>query len=80
MVLGHCPLRKQERQCRESPSHAAPMNVHRIGSLAKAGWRSAVWPRTARIGETQGQLRAVHLKHLRSAAELLTPDQRQRYG
>jgi Spy/CpxP family protein refolding chaperone len=35
---------------------------------------------TAQIGETQGQLRAVHLKYHLTTAELLTADQRQRYA
>jgi Spy/CpxP family protein refolding chaperone len=35
---------------------------------------------TARIGETQGQLRAVHLKYHLTTAELLTPDQKRRYA
>ena len=35
---------------------------------------------TARIGETQGQLRAVHLKYHLTTAELLTPEQKRRYA
>jgi hypothetical protein len=35
---------------------------------------------TARIGETQGQLRAVHLKYHLSTAELLSMHQRHRYA
>ena len=35
---------------------------------------------TAQIGETKGQLRAVHLKYHLTTAALLTDDQRQRYG
>jgi hypothetical protein len=35
---------------------------------------------TAQIGETQGQLRAVHLKYHLTAADLLSLDQRQRYA
>lgn len=35
---------------------------------------------TARIGETQGALRAVHLKYHLTSADLLTPDQRQHYA
>jgi Spy/CpxP family protein refolding chaperone len=35
---------------------------------------------TAQIGDTQGQLRAVHLKYHLVAAELLTPEQNQLYG
>src|SRR5882672_4198405 len=35
---------------------------------------------TARIGETQGQLRAVHLKYHLVTAELLTPHQNHRYA
>ena len=35
---------------------------------------------TAQIGETQGQLRTVHLKYHLTTAELLTADQRQRYA
>ena len=35
---------------------------------------------TARIGETQGQLRAVHLKYHLTSAELLSSEQRQRYA
>jgi hypothetical protein len=39
----------------------------------------ALFSLTASIGEAQGRLRAVHLKHHLSAADLLSPDQRQRY-
>ena len=35
---------------------------------------------TAQIGETQGQLRAVHLKYHLTTAELLTAHQRNRYA
>ena len=35
---------------------------------------------TARIGETQGQLRSVHLKYHLTSAELLSTEQRQRYA
>jgi Spy/CpxP family protein refolding chaperone len=35
---------------------------------------------TAQIGETQGELRAVHLKYHLTTAELLTPHQRHRYA
>lgn len=35
---------------------------------------------TAQIGETQGQLRAVHLKYHLTTAALLTDDQRHRYA
>ena len=35
---------------------------------------------TSRIGETQGQLRAVHLKYHLTSAELLSSEQRQRYA
>lgn len=35
---------------------------------------------TARIGETQGQLRAVHLKYHLTTADLLTPHQRHKYA
>ena len=35
---------------------------------------------TARIGETQGQLPAVHLKYHLTSAELLSSEQRQRYA
>ena len=35
---------------------------------------------TARIGETQGRLRAVHLKYHLTTAELLTAHQRHRYA
>jgi hypothetical protein len=35
---------------------------------------------TARIGETQGRLRAVHLKYHLTSAELLSTEQRQRYA
>ena len=35
---------------------------------------------TAQIGEIQGRLRATHLKYHLAAAELLSPDQRQRYA
>ena len=35
---------------------------------------------TAQIGEIQGHLRGVHLKYHLTMAELLTADQRQRYG
>lgn len=35
---------------------------------------------TARIGETQGELRAVHLKYHLTSAELLSTEQRQRYA
>ena len=35
---------------------------------------------TAQIGETQGQLRAVHLKYHLTTAALLTEDQRDRYA
>lgn len=35
---------------------------------------------TARIGEAQGRLRAVHLKYHLTSAELLSHDQRQRYA
>jgi hypothetical protein len=35
---------------------------------------------TTRIGETQAQLRAVHLKYHLTTAELLSPQQRQRYA
>ena len=35
---------------------------------------------TAKIGETQGQLRAVHLKYHLTSAELLSTEQRQRYA
>jgi hypothetical protein len=35
---------------------------------------------TARIGATQGRLRAVHLKYHLTTADLLTPAQRQRYA
>jgi hypothetical protein len=35
---------------------------------------------TAQIGESQGQLRAVHLKYHLTTAELLTPDQKRQYG
>jgi Spy/CpxP family protein refolding chaperone len=35
---------------------------------------------TAQIGETQGQLRAVHLKYHLTTAELLTAHQRHRYA
>jgi hypothetical protein len=35
---------------------------------------------TARIGETQGRLRAVHLKYHLTTADLLTPHQRHRYA
>jgi Spy/CpxP family protein refolding chaperone len=34
----------------------------------------------AQIGERQGELRAVHLKYHLTTAELLTPDQKRRYG
>jgi len=34
---------------------------------------------TSQIGERQGQLRAIHLKYHLTTAEVLTPDQRQRY-
>ena len=34
---------------------------------------------TAQIGETQGELRAVHLKYHLTTAELLTPHQKHRY-
>jgi hypothetical protein len=36
--------------------------------------------RTAQIGETQGQLRAVHLKYHLTTADLLTEHQRHRYA
>ena len=35
---------------------------------------------TAQIGETQGQLRAIHLKYHLTTAELLTEPQRHRYA
>ena len=35
---------------------------------------------TARIGEAQGRLRAIHLKYHLTSAELLSRDQRQRYS
>jgi hypothetical protein len=35
---------------------------------------------TAQIGETQGRLRAVHLKYHLTTAELLSPHQRHRYA
>jgi hypothetical protein len=35
---------------------------------------------TAQISETQGELRAVHLKYHLTTAELLTPQQRHRYA
>lgn len=35
---------------------------------------------TAQIGETQGQLRAVHLKYHLTTADLLSPHQRHRYA
>lgn len=35
---------------------------------------------TARIGETQGRLRSVHLKYHLTSAELLSTEQRQRYA
>jgi Spy/CpxP family protein refolding chaperone len=35
---------------------------------------------TAQIGETQGELRAVHLKYHLTTAELLSPHQRHRYA
>lgn len=35
---------------------------------------------TARIGETQGKLRAVHLKYHLTTGEILTRDQKQRYS
>jgi hypothetical protein len=35
---------------------------------------------TAQIGDTQGQLRAVHLKYHLTTAELLTSHQRHRYA
>ena len=35
---------------------------------------------TAQIGEQQGALRAVHLKYHLTTAELLSADQKQRYG
>jgi Spy/CpxP family protein refolding chaperone len=35
---------------------------------------------TAQIGETQAQLRAVHLKYHLTTADLLTPHQRHRYA
>jgi Spy/CpxP family protein refolding chaperone len=34
----------------------------------------------AQIGERQGELQAVHLKYHLTTAELLTPDQKRRYG
>jgi hypothetical protein len=35
---------------------------------------------TAQIGETQGQLRAVHLKYHLTTADLLSPHQKHRYA
>jgi Spy/CpxP family protein refolding chaperone len=35
---------------------------------------------TAQIGETQGQLRAIHLKYHLTTADLLSPHQRHRYA
>ena len=35
---------------------------------------------SAAIGRTQGELRAVHLKYHLTTAELLSPDQTQRYS
>jgi len=35
---------------------------------------------TARIGETQGLLRAIHLKYHLAMADLLTPEQSRRYA
>jgi len=35
---------------------------------------------TAQIGETQGRLRAIHLKYHLTTAELLSPHQRHRYA
>jgi hypothetical protein len=35
---------------------------------------------TAQIGETQGELRAVHLKYHLTTAEVLTDDQRRQYA
>ena len=35
---------------------------------------------TALIGETQGELRAIHLKYHLTTADLLTPDQRNHYA
>ena len=35
---------------------------------------------TAQIGETQGRLRAIHLKYHLTTAELLSADQRHRYA
>ena len=81
MVLGHCHARKQERQCCDSPSHAAPDERALDRQFAQGRITpSSLASLIARIGETQGQLRTVHLRHHRSTAELLTPDQRQRYG
>jgi hypothetical protein len=35
---------------------------------------------TAQIGETQGRLRAIHLKYHLTTADLLSPHQRHRYA
>ena len=59
--------------------------IQREQSLEKAFASQQITPNmlvslTAEIGETQGELRAVHLKYHLTTAELLTPHQRQRYA
>ena len=49
-------------------------------SPSKAFLPDALNALTARIGETQGRLRAVHLKYHLITAELLSPHQRHRYA
>jgi hypothetical protein len=74
------------------PSNAAPP-IHQFcaiilaPSIMKSKPRPRIMPSTtgremssAQIGERQGALRAVHLKYHLATTELLSADQRRRYG
>lgn len=68
-------------------AEAVPVGEKLIGqerALDQAFARREITPTTlaaltAQIGETQGELRAVHLKYHLTTAELLSPHQRHRY-